>query len=266
MRGPHPEDARAFSPHAQPTLRCAVAEVGWLLDRGYSSRAAGTIVGDHHQLTARQRRAVMRCACGVLAARRRAARRRPGGDLDGRALWIDGFNVLLTVEAALGGQTLLLGQDGYLRDMASSHGGFVGAEQTPRALELVGEHLAAAPPAEVRWLFDGPVPHSGRLAALVQAVGEARGWPWTAETVPNPDPVLKASDGAWVATADGAILDLVTGVGLAEEVVRCFVPEARILALDAWLEDGGLRARASPVGPSESPEPSTGSHEAGGQP
>lgn len=265
MRGPHPEDARAFGPEALPTLQTAVAEVGWLLDRGYPSQAAGTIVGDHHQLTSRQRRAIMRCACGAVAAERRARRRVAPEAMAGQVVLIDGFNLLLTVEAALGGQVLLLGQDGCLRDMASGHGRLVGADETPDALELVGARLQSAAPAEVRWLFDAPVPHSGRLARTVEDFGVARGWPWRAQTVQNPDPVLKAAE-ELVVTADGPILDLSRGVNLARCVVEGAVPEARTLPLDGWLPTGALQRPPAIVAPGEPVAASRGSNGSGGRP
>lgn len=233
-RGPHRDDAVDFGDEALPKLQTAAREVGWLLDRGYSNKAVGTLVGDHHQLTARQRRAVMRCACGAEAAAHRAARELEAASLSGQVVHVDGFNLLLTIEAAIGGAVLLLGQDGCMRDMASTNGRFVGAAETPRALAEIGAWLAAAGPKEVRWLFDRPVPHSGRIAAEVERVGRESGWPWRAETVLNPDPVLKRLDDP-VITADGAIMDEVRWVNTAAELVARRFPKAWVVRLDEAL-------------------------------
>src|SRR5262245_47853623 len=100
-RGAHPEDAVAFGAEALPRLREAAADFCWLLSRGYAHRSGLKIVGDRHTLTERQRMAVGRCACSdaELAARRG----REVGQVTGAALWLDGYNVLTTVEAALAG-------------------------------------------------------------------------------------------------------------------------------------------------------------------
>lgn len=240
-RGPDPEDAASFGPDALPRLRAATHDASWLLSRGYSSKAVGTLTGDRYQLTERQRRAVMRCAAGEEAVARRLARQRALEAAGGRTLAVDGFNVLLTVEAALAGGVLLLGRDGCLRDMASMHGRFLETEETEAALVAVGRTLAAAPPASVWWLFDAPVSHSGRLAAQVEALAAAHGWPWRAETVPNPDPVLKGEP--LVATADGAILEVAEAwVNLARITVERSRISPWVLNLDgapAAHTDGG---------------------------
>lgn len=234
-RGPDPEDALSFGPAALPRLRAATHDANWLLGRGYSGKAVGTLTGDRHQLTERQRRAVMRCAASEAAVARRRARERPLAAAAGQDLAVDGFNVLLTVEAALAGGVLLLGRDGCLRDMASMHGRFLETDETEAALVALGQTLAAAPPRTVRWLFDAPVSHSGRLATQVEAVGRAHGWPWRAETVPNPDPVLKREP--LVATADGAILEVAEAwVNLARRAVEGRGQERWLVNLDGALE------------------------------
>lgn len=229
-RGPRPEDAVAFGLDMQPKLQTATEEVGWLCDRSYARKAAGTLVGDHHQLNVRQRRAVMRCACGEHARERRLSRQATLQNLEQAELHIDGFNLLLTVEAALAGGVLLRGQDGCLRDMASLNGRFVRSPQTELALDHIAGVLSAQPPRRVRWYFDRPVPFSGQLAADIQTRADAEGWPWTAETVADPDPLLREVDGL-VATADGAIMEGCHWVNLAEAIVHTRVPEAWIVDL-----------------------------------
>lgn len=209
-------------------------EVGWLKDRLYPSRAAGTLVGDHHQLTERQRRAVMRCACGVRAAQLRRDRQQTLSALRGATLFVDGFNVLVTVEAAQARAALLLGQDGCLRDMASQNGRLGPTELTAQALLHIGACLAPYEPEEVRWFFDAPVPFSGRVRTQVDAVAKDQGWPWRAETVPNPDPVLKDVPGL-VASADGAIIEVSRWVNLARHVVETRFPESWIVDLSPAL-------------------------------
>lgn len=205
-RGPDPRDRAAFEHAALPRLRAAVADLSWLLSRGYAELSALKLVGDRLSLTERQRSAVRRCACSDAALANRTARRLTLDRLRGRAIAIDGFNVLTTVEAALGGAVVLVGRDGSYRDLLGVHGTYRKVEETCQALALIGELLEAHGAAPAHWLLDSPVSNSGRLAGLIRETAGERGWGWNVELVFNPDPVLIESANA-VATADSGILD-----------------------------------------------------------
>ncbi len=94
-RGAHPQDARCFADDAIPDLRRATEELAWLHDRGYSEKAAATLVGDRHRLRARQRAAISRCAIGYRVSAARDDRRLAPRELADRSLLIDGYNVAL---------------------------------------------------------------------------------------------------------------------------------------------------------------------------
>ncbi len=70
-RGPHPEDARLFAENQLSSLRQAVGELAWLLTRRYARDSSLKLVGDRHNLTARQRMAVMRSACSDQSLQKR---------------------------------------------------------------------------------------------------------------------------------------------------------------------------------------------------
>ena len=143
-RGRHPDDDRLFADPLLETLRTAVAEYSWLLTRGYAVDSALKLVGDRHGLTARQRMAVRRSACTDHALRRRANAMITLGEVGGRSVGIDGYNLLITVESGLSGGLILIGRDGCYRDLASIHGTYRKVEETVPALcgngqEEVGE-------------------------------------------------------------------------------------------------------------------------------
>lgn len=205
-RGAHPEDRKLFAGTEVPRLRRAVADLSWLLGRGYSDVSALKLVGDRYSLRQRQRVAVMRCACSDSAARDRLRRRCEPHEVRGQPIQLDGYNVLTTVETALAGGVLLLGRDGCLRDMASMHGSFRKVQETTPGATLLGEAMSSLGVGLCTWLLDGPVSNSGRLKTLLQQIAQERLWDWRVQVVPSPDKVLaKAQD--VVATADSAILD-----------------------------------------------------------
>lgn len=232
-RGPDPRDAEQFAESQWPRLRAAVADLSWLLGRGYAEVSALKLVGDRYALTERQRRAVMRSACSDAALARRAAHRVGPGALLGRRLWIDGFNVLTTVEAALGGAVVLRGRDGSYRDLAGVHGTYRKVEETRPAIGLIGAALDGLVVGSCLWYLDSPVSNSGRLRSLLLEAAAGAGRAWSVELVMNPDPLLIGS-GEVVATADSAILDRCAAwFPLARAVIDAAVPRAHLIDLDA---------------------------------
>jgi hypothetical protein len=205
-RGAHPEDARLFEAARLASLRVAVSELSWLLSRGYQTKSALKLVGDRHNLKERQRLAVSRAACHDEKRERRSASRVDGLEVAGEGLIVDGFNLVITLEAALSGGVLVLGRDGCVRDLSSVHGSYRAVEETERAILLAGEALAALAPESVLWLLDSPISNSGRLAARVREVAAARGWPWEVRVEFNPDREIIESDRVAV-TSDSNVLD-----------------------------------------------------------
>src|SRR4051812_24309520 len=108
-RGAPPEDARLFCEDQWARLRAAVFDLSWLLERAYNPRSALEIVGNRYQISARQRIAVGRSACAESKRTQRLSRCVLSSSLRSRPLWIDGYNLLLTIEVALGGGVILGG-------------------------------------------------------------------------------------------------------------------------------------------------------------
>lgn len=205
-RGANSEDPRLFAKSAEPALRDAVADLSWLLGRGYAATSAVTIVGDRYGLHARQRIAVARASCSDVSRDRRIAKAVALDDVAGCPVIVDGFNLLITVEAALSGGVILQCRDGCYRDIASVHGSYRSVDETDRALILIGTALAAFNPSTVTWVLDRPVSNSGRLAARIADHAARNGWNWTVELAMNPDKVLMSSTDISV-TSDSTILD-----------------------------------------------------------
>jgi hypothetical protein len=230
-RGAHPEDARLFADEVVPALRVATAELSWLLSRGYQPKSALKLVGDRHSLRERQRLAVSRAACSDEGRDGRSASCVGARGVAGEELVVDGFNLVITLEAALSGGVLILCRDGCVRDLSSVHGSYRAVEETERAVLLAGEALEHLRPASVLWLFDSPVSNSGRLAERVRRAAAERGWPWAAEVVFNPDRNI-INSGRVAVTSDSNVLDGVARwLNLNRLVVRQHVPQPWLLDL-----------------------------------
>jgi hypothetical protein len=233
-RGAHPEDARLFAPARLGALRAAVAELSWLLGRGYATKSALKLVGDRHALDARQRLAVSRAACTDEQLAGRASRRVAPSRVAGERVVVDGFNLIITAEAALAGGVIVRGRDGALRDLSGVHGSYRAVSETERAVRLAGRALTALLPASVAWLLDRPVSNSGRLAQRIREIADEEGWWWTVEVVFNPDREI-ASAGGIAVTSDSTILDgAARWLNFNEHLLARHAPQAWVVNLSGF--------------------------------
>lgn len=204
-RGYVPKDDRYFSESARRTLRAASEHVCYLINNGYGLKQASTFVGDHFQLSERQRTAVVRTVAtsDQLADRRR--KEVPMSSLGGQDVWIDGFNALITLEVMLSDSTLLDCMDGSIRDLASLRGTYRIIPVTTDAARLLFGTLRDAGVGAATILLDRPVSNSGRLKGLLDSIGEA--YPFTLNTrvEDSVDRLLYGKEN--VITSDSVILD-----------------------------------------------------------
>ena len=202
-----------------------------LLTKGYAQKSSLKLVGDKFALTQRQRLALMRSACSDEQAASRNRRRIAVDALAGQRIAIDGYNVLITIEAAISGGVIFKGRDGCCRDLASIHGTYRKVNETTPALELIGRFLKKAGAAGALWLLDKPVSNSGRLKTLIGQLAAKNDWPWEIELVISPDAVLTKGD-MIAATSDSAILDACNEwLNLATEIIAQRLPSATIIDL-----------------------------------
>ena len=187
-------------------LREAVADFSMLLTKGYGDKSALKLVGDRFSLTQRQRLAVMRSSCSDQQRESRRARCVPLEALAGHSVAIDGYNLLITIEAALSRGLIFRGCDGCCRDLASIHGTYRRVEETIPAVRLIGDFLTEIRIAQALWLLDSPVSNSGRLRALVDELARTNGWPWEVRLTISPDAELSRIDMTVVST-DSVVLD-----------------------------------------------------------
>jgi hypothetical protein len=236
-KGLHPHDPVQFGAGMLPRLRACNDDLCWLLERGYQLQSALKLTGDRHSLTARQRSAVSRCACADSVARSRQLRMIASSELSGRAIQIDGFNVLTTLEVALSGGVVLVGRDRVMRDIAGVHGSYRSVEETRPALELLARVCRDLGIARCDWLLDAPVSNSGRLRSAIVDLAKQRDLPWEAHVVPDPDPLLRQSTDV-VASADGQVLDAAAvSCNLAKLCIERAIPDAFVVDLSSAPDD-----------------------------
>lgn len=230
-RGAAPGDEGLFGADAIPILREATSDLCWLLNRGYAQGSSLELVGNRHSLRDRQRLAVGRCACAEECIQRRRRHSLAAEAMSGKELWLDGYNVLMALEAALGGGVVLVGRDDCCRDVLGIHGSYHRVQETGPALELIGEVTQDLSIPGCHWWLDRPVSNSGRLKTLILDLAHRRGWNWQVDLAMNPDRVLAESREV-VATADSVILDQCgRWFNLARFVIAHGIPTANLVDL-----------------------------------
>lgn len=208
-RGQHPNDQKLFAPKFIPILQRATQDLSWLYSKGYAERASLKLVGDRFKLTERQRKAIQGAACSDASLQSRNAKHCGLEALKDSHVFIDGFNLLITLESALSRGFIFKGRDGSRRDLASVHGTYKRVIETIAAIELVGKELAFLQVKKATWYFDQPVSNSGRLKVLIYEVIAGKGFDWDVQLVYNPDKelvTLPAIDNI-VVSADAMVLE-----------------------------------------------------------
>ena len=230
-RGPHPADSKLFAPAAIGNLAAALADYSLLRTKGYAEKSALKLVGDKFSLTERQRLAVMRSACSDQQLASRKQRCLPIAALAGQSLTIDGYNVLITIEAAMSGAVVFKGRDSCFRDLASVHGTYRKVTETIPAVQLIGDFLKEIAVTKVLWLLDSPVSNSGRLKMLIGELARKSNWDWQIQLLLSPDAELIKTT-AVVATSDSVVLDgCKRWVNLARAIIEEKLPSAHLVDL-----------------------------------
>lgn len=231
-RGAAPGDERLFSPQNIPLIKEAVKDLCWLLSRGYGEKSSLKLVGDRYNLAARQRLAVIRCSCSQEEKTIREKKKVNREELTCEDIYIDGYNLLTTIETALSGGFLFKGVDGTIKDLASVHGTYRKVNETIPAIELIGRYLEEhCRPKSCVWLLDKPVSNSGRLKGIISSVAAENNWNWQVELVNSPDFILSNTDKI-IVSSDSQILNKAKRwFNLQAEIIERYIPSAKIIDL-----------------------------------
>jgi hypothetical protein len=188
------------------TLQKAAEDFRYLLDRGFPRKASLELVGNRYQLTTDDRHLLHRGVFSDADSMLRRKRKVPIKEIKNKNLAIDGYNVIITIEAALSGRLLILGDDGFIRDISGLSGGFKKSEKTEEALQFVFDLIKKTQPNQTLFLFDAPISKSGKLAQEVRDQMRKENLSGDAMAVRVPEKILIGFPGV-VATSDTAIID-----------------------------------------------------------
>lgn len=187
-------------------LQEAAEDFRYLLNRGYPRKPALELAGNRYQLIFEGRHLLHRGVFPDADAESRHRRKVSLKETRDQDLAIDGYNVLITIEAGLSGRPLILGDDGFVRDISGLSRNFKKTERTEEALQLILNVIKRAKPRHTLFLFDAPISKSGNLAQEVRILLKKGELPGDARAVRVPEKILIGFPGV-IATSDTAVID-----------------------------------------------------------
>jgi len=213
------------------SFRKGAEDLRYLLGRGYPRKNSLELIGNRYSLRKDQRDLLHRGVFSPEDAARRREKLLQVEGVEGSYLAVDGYNVLITVEAALCQKSLVVADDGFIRDISGVSSAYKMRDVTVRTIDLIMEILNRSRPRRVVFLFDSPISKSGRLAGYVADRLREAGLAGEARAVKVPERILIGYDGV-VATSDTAIIDRVEKVvDLAGYIIRNRVPKPVLIKL-----------------------------------
>ncbi len=187
----------------------ALADINYLLTRGYTMASALKTVLNRYGLHRRQLLALQGIGCAMQEKNARKQREQHPNSLTNAILYLDGFNVLILLESYLSGAFIFKGIDGCYRDISSVHGTYKRVQQTDEALFMVGNACEKLGVKQVVWLFDKPVSNSGRIKTRCQEIAVQRQFNWEVILEHAPDTYLAQIPNV-VCTSDAKVLNRCT--------------------------------------------------------
>ena len=187
-------------------LQKAAEDFRYLLNRGYPRKVTLELVGNRYGLTFDQRHLLHRGVFSWTDSQARRKKKITIQEIRNEDLAIDGHNVLITTEAGLSGRPLILGDDGFIRDISGLSGSFKKTETTENAIQLIIHVLKKMKPRQTLFLFDAPISMSGKLAQEVRGLLKRENLSGDAIAVKVPEKILIGFPGV-IATSDTAIID-----------------------------------------------------------
>jgi hypothetical protein len=187
-------------------LHEAAEDFRYLLNQGYPRKTTLELVGNRYGLTFDERHLLHRGVFSNTDSKARRKKRIGIHEVRNKDLAIDGHNVMITIEAGFSNRPLILGDDGFIRDISGVSGSFKKTEVTEKAIQSIIHAIKIIKPRRTFFLFDAPISMSGILAQEVRNRLKRENLEGDAMAVKVPEKILIGFPGV-IATSDTAIID-----------------------------------------------------------
>jgi hypothetical protein len=187
------------------SLREAVLDAVWLLERGYRREIVRDVVGDKYGLDRRLRSLIYRCvhpSGWISIVKNKYVEPRW---MRGKCIAVDFLNVLGTVLSAMSGGLIVKSLDGFIRDLSELHASILKQPRIYEATTIILEAIASLTPSKVIFLLEENVSYSGEISDFIRRELRTFSIDGTALTSRSVDSELVRT-GWIVATSDAPIM------------------------------------------------------------
>ncbi|NIM17098.1 MAG: DUF434 domain-containing protein [Candidatus Aminicenantes bacterium] len=203
------------------SFKAALKDYLFLRNREYPEKPSMKLVGDRYRLTGIQRIVLFRGITSEAKAQQRKAKTTTAADLEGKELYLDGYNVLFTIMNYMLGKAVFIGNDGILRD-AGDYGEIENERIFYKAIEVLMDFIRACAAAWLIIYLDRSVPGSITHKDALQGKMLQLNIQGEVYLVQSADKELERKTGGVIGTSDSEIID----------VTSCRVLDTARLALE----------------------------------
>jgi hypothetical protein len=185
----------------------SIIDYKYLIEKKYSPKSMLKIIGDRYKLSGVERTILYRGISTIKQSEYRKNKLIDEEKLTENVLFIDGYNVLITIGCYLKGGFTFFGTDGFLRDTEESHGNIRKTEIVEKSLSLTLEYLKLKKTKQIRFFFDAPISNSKIFSDFVSGQINQYKLCGYSEISDSPDFVLKNLEEGICSTSDSLIID-----------------------------------------------------------
>ncbi|MCX6741513.1 MAG: DUF434 domain-containing protein [Candidatus Parcubacteria bacterium] len=196
----------------------AAEDMSYLLNRGYPRKTALNLAVNHYKLGKRRRNYLVRCVFSDKEIKDHKSGHIPPEKMSGKDIVVDAYNVLITVESILCEKEIVMGMDGFLRDISAVFSSYNYTENSRCSLKAVLEAISSYKPRTAQFILDSQISRSGELAEHIRCELKRYGIAGDALTNRNADHEIKEQNRITL-TSDSAIIEKVdNAVDISAEV------------------------------------------------
>jgi hypothetical protein len=185
----------------------AISDYKYFIEKEYPEKAVLKIIGDRYKLSGIERTLLFRGISKKSISKKRKGKLLTPDDLDSEDIFIDGYNVLITIGSYLNGNVTFIGTDGLLRDAAESHGKINKPELLDKALKNILDYFSLLNIKSLHFYFDAPVSNSRIFSDYVNEHIAHYNLKGESINVDSPDYLLKNITKGIICTSDSAVID-----------------------------------------------------------
>lgn len=141
-----------------------------MLNQNYRKKVALNFVANHYLLDKNCRNYLARSVFSDYVSQSRKSKIVDLNEIKDSILFLDGYNVIITVESILNNNKIVLADDGLIRDTRAVFGKYKFREITISALSLIFDCISLHRPKYIEFYIDKQVSFSGKLAQEIKTM------------------------------------------------------------------------------------------------